>query len=55
MYILIKFYEPKKELYCLADTCPPKKRGEGCYGDCLDCYARDVSRYKNLKKVWPEK
>ena len=55
MYILIKFYKPKKELYHSKDNCPPKERGEGCYGDCLDCYSRDASRYKRLKKYFPER
>lgn len=52
--VIIKFHEPIKSLYHSSDSCPPKERGDGCYGDCYDCYHRDCERYERyLEKGWP--
>ena len=54
-FIMIKFCEPIENLYRYNDACPPKARGEGCYGDCYDCYARDRDRYKKIKLFQEQK
>jgi len=30
------------DLYYYHDHCPPKLRGEKCYGDCVECKCGDV-------------
>ena len=56
MSVIIVFEEPKEKEYHykMLDQkfiCAPQKRGEGCYGDCFDCFARDKDKYNRLKEV----
>ena len=50
MSITIIFGEPKLEDYHSRPDCPPRKRGDGCYGDCADCYSMEHDRYNRRKK-----
>lgn len=50
MSITITFEEPKREDYHSSPDCPPRKRGDGCYGDCADCHSMERNRYDRRKK-----
>jgi len=50
--IAVIFREPieiEKE-YHNHSNCPPRERGEGCYGDCVDCYSQDIDRFSRYLK-----
>ena len=49
-YILVKFMEPIRKEYFSGDNCAPRLRGEGCYGDCADCFHRDREKYERMSK-----
>lgn len=50
MSITITFEKPKREHYYSHPDCPPRKRGDGCYGDCIDCYHIERDLYNSRKK-----
>lgn len=54
-FVLVKFKKPIKDFYYSHPNCPPRERGEGCYGDCIDCYHRDCRRYEGYLKKQKEK
>jgi len=38
---------PDQKDYHLSDgKCPPLKENRGCYGDCMDCYSRDLEDFE---------
>ena len=54
---------PDRDEYYSGDDCLPKRQGRGCYGDCFDCFQRDVEREIDAAEVavggrqlplWPE-
>ena len=49
-YIIIKFKKPVREEYHSVPYCAPRQRGDGCYGDCLDCFHIDRERYERISK-----
>ena len=57
MAIMLEFEKPQKHDYHCAQyegdsyKCPPIKRGDDCYGDCIDCCARELDLYEKRKKV----
>lgn len=50
MSITITFEKPDRKDYHSHPDCPPRKRGDGCYGDCIDCYQGERDRYDRRKK-----
>ncbi len=55
MSITVIFEKPNREDYYNTPDCPPRKRGDGCYGDCPDCYSRELEIYNRRKKKIEEK
>ncbi len=51
MTITITFEEPNKKDYHYSQpkVCPPVVRGDGCYGDCSDCFSMESERYERRK------
>lgn len=49
-YILIKLKKPIRDEYHSTPDCAPKQRGDGCYGDCIDCFHIDRERYERISK-----
>lgn len=51
--ITVTFEKPDKKNYHYEDpkTCPPIVRGDGCYGDCSDCFSIETERYERRKAV----
>ena len=57
MTIDITFKRPYRKSYNASRDehgelkCPPIKRGDGCYGDCGDCYSIERDVYNRRKKA----
>jgi len=56
--LFIKFERPERKKYHIheekGESCPPMARGDGCYGDCSDCYHRDRDRFERIAKFQKE-